>query len=73
MGIILLFLLLCNFDYGVPAATGDKKNELKIPGTYMILAYFNVHNKSNNGCGEIQEIAGLQRVEVALQAIDEIR
>jgi len=68
----LLFLLICSLDHFVHV-TGAQENEIHIPENFTIVAYFSVHRRNESGgCGAIQEVAGSQRVEVALQTIEDI-
>lgn len=70
---IILILLILNLEQFGQAHTANK-DTIKVDGDLMIIALFSVHRKSETSadCGEIQEIAGMQRVETALRQIEEI-
>lgn len=74
MGIGLLFLFMLNFDQFGHAKVSSNDDSIEVSGDLMIIALFSVHRQglASSGCGQIQERAGLQRVEVALQEIEEI-
>lgn len=71
MGILWLFLLMFNLDRFVHATFDTDNNSVVLRGDVMIIGLISVHRQNGSGCGRIQERAGLQRVEAALQQIEE--